>query len=70
MGAAAVVKTFPCLHAAGWVYAEMTTEDTLALRGLSLQLQRIRSHLEAVRIEEFLNLRPTLRFPRFYEVPP
>ena len=70
IGAAAVSLISSFLHAAGWVYAEMTTEDTLALRGLSLQLQSIQAHLEAARIEEFLDLKPSLRFPHFYEVPP
>ena len=54
--------------AAGWVYAEVTSEDTLALRGLSLQLHSIKMHLDAARIEEYLNLRPSLRYPHFYEV--
>ena len=68
MRATAVRKFSPCLCAAGWVYAEVTTEDTLALRGLFLQLQSIQAHLEAARIEEHLELRPLLRFPHFYEV--
>ena len=57
------------LCAVGWVYAEVATEDTLALRGLSLQLQSVQAHLEAARLEEYLDLRPSLRFPHFYEVP-
>ena len=65
----AVCKLPLCSCAAGWMYAEITTEDTLALRGLSLQLQSIQAHLEAARIEEHLDLRPSLRFPHFYEVP-
>ena len=70
MRAAAVANIFLCLPAAGWIYAEMTTEDTLAVRGLSLQLHSIRGHLEAARLEEHLDVRPALRFPHFYEVPP
>jgi len=58
----------PCLFAAGCVYAEVTTEDTLALRGLSLQLHSIKMHLDAARIEDHLDLRPSLRYPHFYEV--
>ncbi len=69
VGAAFPIVSLLSLRAAGWVYAEMTTEDTLALRGLSLQLQSIRAHLEAARIEEYLDLKPSLRFPYFYEVP-
>lgn len=69
LGAAVPIITLLSLHAAGWVYAEMTTEDTLALRGLSLQLQSIQAHLEAARIEEYLDLKPSLCFSHFYEVP-
>lgn len=63
-----IIVTLDRTSAAGWLYAEVATEDTVALRGHSLQLPSVRMHLEAARIEDFLELRPSLRFPRFYEV--
>ena len=54
--------------AAGWVYADMAAEDTVALRGHYLHLAAVQRHLEAARIEEHLDLGPAMRFPRFYEV--
>ena len=56
------------VSAAGWVYAEMAAEDTVALRGHYLHLTAVQRHLEAARIEEHLDLGPAMRFPCFYEV--
>ena len=63
-----IYETLDRISAAGWLYAEVASEDTVALRGHSLQLPSVRMHLEAARIEDYLELRPSLRFPRFYEV--
>ena len=54
--------------AAGWVYAEATPTDCVAVGGHFLHAGAMTRQLQTALIEEHLALRRQNRFPQFYQV--
>ena len=57
-----------CDCAAGWIYAEATPTDCVAVGGQLLHAGAMTMQLQIALIEEHLALRRQHRFPHFYQV--